>query len=120
MPDVITSTPQLEDLVADLARDAEAGGGVLGVGDDEIDLMVVDERPDAAPHQLAARPADDVADEEDAHVRCCLLSCDRNGATAALGHLWAALMRSSPFARTARARAASHGAVRRTVRANRP
>ena len=40
----MTSTPQLEELVADLARDAEAGRGVLGVGDDEIDLMVLDER----------------------------------------------------------------------------
>ena len=68
MPEVITSTPQLEELVADLARDAEAGGGVLGVGDDEIDRVVVDEGRQALPDELAPGPADDVADEEDAHA----------------------------------------------------
>ena len=51
----MTSTPHVEELVADLARDAEAGGGIFGVGDDEIDLMVFDERPEPAPDQLAAR-----------------------------------------------------------------
>ena len=29
--------------------------------------MVLDDRGQAAPHQLAAGPADDVADEQDAH-----------------------------------------------------
>ena len=31
-------------------------------------LMVVDERAQAAPHELAPGLADDVADEQDAHV----------------------------------------------------
>ena len=48
VPDVIARRHHVdapvEQLIADLARDAEAGGGVLGVGDDEIDAVVVDER----------------------------------------------------------------------------
>ena len=48
VPDVIARRHHVdapvEQLVADLARDAEAGGRVLGVGDDEIDAVVVDER----------------------------------------------------------------------------
>ena len=48
VPDVIARRHHVdapvEQLVADLAGDAEAGRGVLGVGDDEIDAVVVDER----------------------------------------------------------------------------
>ena len=47
VPDVIAGRHHVdapvEQLVADLARDAEAGGGVLGVGDDEVDAVVVDD-----------------------------------------------------------------------------
>jgi hypothetical protein len=57
----------LEKLLAYLARDPETGGGVLRIGDDEIDAVVLDERAEAPPHELAAGPPDDVADEEDAH-----------------------------------------------------
>ena len=32
---------------------------------DEIDVVVRDERGQAAPHELAPRPPDDVADEEE-------------------------------------------------------
>jgi hypothetical protein len=54
----------LEEVVGQIRRDAESGGGVLDVGDDKIDLMMRDERRKAAPHELASRPADDVADEQ--------------------------------------------------------
>ena len=53
LPEVITSTPQLEQLVADLAGDAEAGGRVLGVGDDEIDLVM---STSAAARRTSSRP----------------------------------------------------------------
>jgi hypothetical protein len=52
----------LEQLIADLARDAEAGGRVLGVRDHEIDLVM---STSAAALRISSRPAaDDVADEE--------------------------------------------------------
>ena len=56
-----------EQLLAYLTCDAETGGGILGVGDDEIDLVIVDERGEPASHELAPWTPDDVADEEDAH-----------------------------------------------------
>jgi hypothetical protein len=52
-------------LIADLARDAEPGGGVLRVRNHEIDLVVLDNRLEPVPDEVAPRPADDVADEED-------------------------------------------------------
>ena len=69
VPDVVARghhvDAPVEQLVADLARDAEAGGGVLGVGDHEVDAVEVDDAGQAAPDQLAPGLADDVADEED-------------------------------------------------------
>ena len=47
VPDVIAGRHHVdapvEELIADLAGDAEAGRRVLGVGDDEVDLMVIDQ-----------------------------------------------------------------------------
>ncbi len=71
VPDVIAGghhvDAAVEQLLADLARDAEAGGRVLGVGDDEIDAVVVDDRLQSLAHELASGTPDDVADEKDAH-----------------------------------------------------
>jgi hypothetical protein len=71
VPDVVArrhhADAPVEELIADFARDAEACGGVLHVRDHEIDGVVLDEGAEPAPDQLAARPPDDVADEEDAH-----------------------------------------------------
>jgi hypothetical protein len=66
LPDVITSTPQSRQLIADLAGDPEPRRGVLRVGDDEIDAVVLDEAGEPLPHELAARTTDDVADEQQA------------------------------------------------------
>jgi hypothetical protein len=54
-----------KDLIADLAGDAEAGRRILGVGDDDVDLMMIDEGGQPAPDELAPRAADNVSDEQD-------------------------------------------------------
>ena len=68
VPDVVAGRHHVDapsqELIADLAGDAEAGRRVFGVGDDDVDLMVVDERGQTALDELASRPPDDVADEE--------------------------------------------------------
>ena len=46
---------------------AESTRRILGVGDDDVGGVKLDEGAQAPPHQLASRPPDDVADEEDAH-----------------------------------------------------
>src|SRR6185503_12292599 len=68
VPDVIARGHHLdapvEQLVPDLAGDPEPRRGVLRVGDDEIDAVVLDEAGEPLPHELAAGTADDVADEQ--------------------------------------------------------
>ena len=72
VPDVVARghhvDAAVEQLVADLARDAEAGGRVLGVGDDEVDRVAVDEGRQPVLDQVAPGPADDVADEEQSRM----------------------------------------------------
>ncbi len=73
VPDVIAGRhhvhAQVEELVADFARDAEPRGRVLAVGDDEVDLMAAHQGGKTGPDELPSRSADDVADEEDSHGR---------------------------------------------------
>ena len=57
----------IEQLIPDLACDAEAGGSVLSVRDYQVDAMKVDDARQPAADELAPRLADDIADEEDAH-----------------------------------------------------
>ena len=54
-----------DQLAIDGGREAGAAGGVLGVGDDEVELVLGDEAGDGAADDVAARFADDVADEEE-------------------------------------------------------
>ena len=56
-----------EQVVGDFGSDAEAGGGIFAVGDDEVDLAVRDEVGQAIADDLAAGRTDDVTDEEYAH-----------------------------------------------------
>ena len=58
----------IEQRVADVLRDAEARGGVLGVGDREVDAVVLDQRAQAFANQLASGAPDDVPDEQDVHA----------------------------------------------------
>ena len=72
VPDVIPGghhvDAPIEQLVADLARDAEAGRGVLDVGNHQVGVMMLDDAAQAVTDEIAARPADDVADEQQAHA----------------------------------------------------
>src|SRR5205823_8465019 len=64
VPDVIARRHHVdapfENLVADLARDAEAGRRVLDIRDDDVDCVVFRYRRQAAPHQLAAGPPENI------------------------------------------------------------
>ena len=53
----------IEHLAQDFLGDAEAAGGVLAVDDDEIELVVGDQRRQPLDHGIAAGPPDDVAEE---------------------------------------------------------
>ena len=54
-------------MLANLARDTETAGRVLGVGNDEVDLMALDEAGQALTQEITSRFADDIADEEQPH-----------------------------------------------------
>ena len=64
---MITCDARLEDLVGVLAGDAGAGRGVLAVGDHEVGAEAPGQHPRPALDDLAAGPADDIADEEQFH-----------------------------------------------------
>ena len=49
-------------------RQPRAAGGVLGVGDDEVEPFRGAKQRHGPPHEREARRADDVAEEEEAHV----------------------------------------------------
>ena len=68
LPDVITSTPESSSSSPISRVMPKPGGGVLGVGDDEIDVVAARRAP-ASPVLTSSRPgpSDDVADEEDPH-----------------------------------------------------
>ena len=125
IPDVVARCHDVEaaveQLIANLACDAEAGRGILNVGDHEIDLVIVADRRQAAPNQLAAGAADDVADEEEAN--------HESGRSPAIwmvvvrprrSAIFGSETRSSPLTSVARAWLESHGFVRRATRAKRP
>ena len=72
VPDVIAGGHDVdavpEDGIGNVAGDAEARGRVLDVGDHEVDVALLDERRDGPLRDLASRLAEDVSDEQDAHV----------------------------------------------------
>ena len=83
-------------------------------------LMVVDERRQAAAHELAARAADDVADEEDAH-QCAVDRYAESELAAALGDLRQRDAQLAVPTSVARAlRRVARTSSRRMTRANRP
>ena len=115
VPDVVARghdvDPGVENLLAHLARDAEAGGGVLRVGDDEVDLVIRAQRGHAAADEVASRAADDVADEEesghDGQAPVTAMRMERPRRSTILG----IEMRSSPCRSVAVARLTSQGLV---------
>jgi len=54
-------------LARDLGREPRAAGRVLAVHDREVDPELVAELRQERGDRVAARPADDVTDEQDAH-----------------------------------------------------
>ena len=72
VPDVIAGRHHVdavrEQVVADLARDAEAAGGVLGVDDHEVDAVPAHNRVEPGAHQIAPGAPDDIADKQDVHA----------------------------------------------------
>ncbi len=56
-----------EHLVGNGTGQPEASGGVFGVGNDEIGFQPSDQTGHMRRHRLAARPADNVADEKNIH-----------------------------------------------------
>ena len=68
LPSVTASAPAEQDLVADRLGDAEAAGRVLAVDDDAIEPPALAQGGQALGDRVAARPADDVAEEEEAHA----------------------------------------------------
>ena len=59
----------LEEFFGDLRGDTKSPGGIFAIGNDEIDAMLVDNFGEVLLDHGAARPAKDVADEQNAHVR---------------------------------------------------
>ena len=57
----------VEQLFGHLERDAETGGGVLAVANDEIDLVFIPEAGQVFPNGLPSGSSNDVADHQDAH-----------------------------------------------------
>ena len=73
VPDVIAGgqhvRAQVEKLLGQRRRNAEAAGGVFGVDDDEFDVVRFTEMADVLAHDAASRAAEDVADEEDVQIQ---------------------------------------------------
>src|SRR5262249_18087105 len=57
----------VQKLVADFAGNAKASGGIFDVCDDEIDGVMLDDRCEPAPYQVASRPSNDVTNEKDTY-----------------------------------------------------
>jgi hypothetical protein len=57
-----------EDLFADVLGDTAPAGGVLAVGDDHGRGMLFDQARQEFVHGPPARPADDIAEEENAEL----------------------------------------------------
>jgi hypothetical protein len=55
---------QLKQIVGDLRRDAEAAGGVLGVDDNQIDIVRGDYVADVLAYDPAACASEDVANKK--------------------------------------------------------
>jgi len=65
LPDVITSMPQDARLSPTSRVTPKPPAEFLDIGDHEIDVEPVHERPKTLPDEIAPRTAEDVADEED-------------------------------------------------------
>ena len=58
----------VEKFIGEARGDAETGGGIFAVGDDQIDFLLGDDVGEAVADDLASRGADNVTDEENTHA----------------------------------------------------
>ena len=71
----------LDQLAIDRFRDAEAAGGVLAIGDDQIEFPVADELRQALGDDSPPAPPDNVADEKNAHAQPFIAIASRSVST---------------------------------------
>ena len=73
VPDMVSGGDDIDaggiEFAADLVCDAEAGGGVLAIDDDEIEGQLAAETRQVFDHARPSRAADDVAAEQNSHRR---------------------------------------------------
>ena len=107
----------LEEIVRQVRRHAESRGGVFDIRNDEIDLVMRDERRNGAAYKLAAGTTHHVSDEQQrGHARSTgILKMDPRRSS-----MRGRMTRNSPPDAVARARVASIAPANRTARANRP
>ena len=55
---------QFKEFLGESGRDAEAGGGIFSVGDDEIDELITDDAGQTVFDDGASGASENVADEE--------------------------------------------------------
>src|SRR5262249_9631875 len=71
VPDVVAGADHVDaggiEVLADLLGDAEAGGGVLAVDDDEVEPQLAAQPRHMLDDHVAARPADDIPTKKYAH-----------------------------------------------------
>ena len=67
LPEVMQSTPGVEELVADLLGHPEAAGGVLDVGDAVVDVVLREDLGQGLLQDVAAGAAHHVADHQNVH-----------------------------------------------------
>ena len=70
LPVVMTSMPEFEQLFGNLRRDAKASGGVLAVGDGELNAVLFLQFGQAFVDNVAPRAAENVSNEEYAQAAC--------------------------------------------------
>ena len=63
----MTSMSSPREFFGDAGSDAEARGGIFAVGDDQIDLALLDQVREAFTDDVAPGRTDDVTDEEGTH-----------------------------------------------------
>ena len=121
-PDVIAGghhvNAAVEQRLAHLARDAEAGCRILHVGHHEIDSVVFDNSRQATLHDVAARAADDIADEQETNHDPITGTTMARLARRSL--ILGSRSVSRPDASVALLSRVLHEAVSRTIRAKRP
>src|SRR5262249_14004603 len=72
VPDVIAGgdhfNAKIKQVFGERRRDAESGGCVFAVRNNEVDRMIANQVLELIPHNCAARPSKNVADKKNTHA----------------------------------------------------